>query len=451
MTGEELLRISEELEDYYRLYDECFSRSEGREMIRRFARGQLGPLERKSLEPIADGEGIEPRALQLFFSRNEWDEEEALKRHQQRVASELSRREGIFIIDETSDAKKGQWTAGVGRQYCGESGKIDNCIVSVHTAYACDDSHCLLDGELFLPESWNPNAVDAVITRKRHRAKIPEEIVHRPKTELAMGQIKRALGNGVAGSYVTADELYGGAPWWRAELAALGLIYVVEVPSRIYGWLGEPQGPARSLKALAASHRRLRCGVKTKYITHETDKGPDVWECRRVGFTEQAEAAPKPKQTLWVARNVRTGEQKFFLSNAPRSMSTPAGLKVAFSRWRVERCFEDCKGELGLNHAELRTYRGLRRHFILTAINYYFLQTRVRESGEKRFDGFAARRCPADPDRAAHRRFDDPEAAAGAGRSLGTRYHAHSTAQSQSSYLSQATTSARTLRGGYPA
>jgi SRSO17 transposase len=112
MTGEELLRISEELEEYYGLYDECFSRSEGRQMIRRFARGQLGPLERKSLEPIADLEGVEPRALQLFFSRNEWDEEEALKRHQQRVATELSRREGIFIIDETSDAKKASGPRG---------------------------------------------------------------------------------------------------------------------------------------------------------------------------------------------------------------------------------------------------------------------------------------------------------------------------------------------------
>jgi SRSO17 transposase len=450
MTGEELLRISEELEAYYSLYDECFSRSEGREMIRRFARGQLGPLERKSLEPIADVEGIEPRALQLFFSRREWDEEEALKRHQQRVACELSRREGIFIIDETSDAKKGQWTAGVARQYCGESGKIDNCIVSVHTVYACDDRHCLLDGDLFLPESWNPDETDAVIMRKRERAQIPEEIMHRPKTELAMKQIERALANGVLGSYVTADELYGGVPWWREKLAALGLIYVVEVPNRIYGWIGEPQGPARSLKALAASHRRLRCGVKTKYITHETDKGPDVWECRRVWFTEQAEAAPKTKQTLLVARNVRTGEQKFFLSNAPRSMSTPACLKVAFSRWRVERCFEDCKGELGLNHAELRTYRGLHRHFILTAINYYFLQTRVREAGEKKSDGFATRRCPADPDRAAHRRSDDPPTATGAGRSVGTRYQAHSTAQSQSSYIGQTTTSARTLCIGDP-
>jgi SRSO17 transposase len=75
MTGEELLKIVDELDAYYREFDGCFSRSEGRGMIRLFARGQLGAVERKSLEPIADGEGVEPQALQLFFARNEWDEE----------------------------------------------------------------------------------------------------------------------------------------------------------------------------------------------------------------------------------------------------------------------------------------------------------------------------------------------------------------------------------------
>jgi SRSO17 transposase len=133
MTGEELLQIADELEVYYHEVDDCFTRSEGRDRIRLFARGQLGPLERKSLEPMADHEGISPRALQGFFSRNEWHEEKALEKHQKRVAAELGGAEGIFVIDETSDGKKGQWTAGVAPQYCGESGKIDNCIVSVHT------------------------------------------------------------------------------------------------------------------------------------------------------------------------------------------------------------------------------------------------------------------------------------------------------------------------------
>jgi SRSO17 transposase len=444
MTGEELLQIADELNHYYHEFDDCFTRSEGREMIRLFARGQLGPIERKSLEPIADAEGVTPRALQWFFSRNEWDEEKALQQHQQRVATELGAREGIFVIDETSDAKKGQWTAGVAHQYCGESGKLDNCIVSVHTAYVCEDRHTLLDGELFLPQYWHPQPDDKSVTEKRRRAKIPDTIGHQPKTVLAMAQIKRALANGVAGGYVTADELYGGAPWWRTELARLGLIYVVEVPNRIYGWIARRQGEARTLKALSATHRSLRCGQKKYYTTHETDKGPEVWQCRRVVFIEQAEAAPEGPQSLLMARNVRTGEVKFFLTNAPHTMSTPACLKVAFSRWRVERCFQDCKGELGLNHAEIRTYRGLRRHFILTAINYYFLQTRVYELGEKRTHGFTIGRRVTGDCATAQRRADEQGATAGTGRAAGSAYPTYPATQSRRASLGATTALTRT-------
>ena len=447
MTGEELLQIADELDHYYHEFDDCFTRSEGREMIRLFARGQLGPIERKSLEPIADAEGVTPRALQWFFSRNEWDEEKALKQHQQRVAAELGGGDGIFVIDETSDAKKGQWTAGVAHQYCGESGKLDNCIVSVHTAYVREGRHTLLDGELFLPESWHPQPDDEMVTEKRRRAQIPDTVGHQPKTVLAMEQIKRALANGVAGRYVTADELYGGAPWWRAELARLGLIYVVEVPNRIYGWVGRRQGEARTLKTLAERHRSLRSGQKKYYTTHETEKGPEVWQCRRVGFIEQAEQAPEDPQSLLMARNVRTGEVKFFLTNAPRTLSTPACLKVAFSRWRIERCFQDCKGELGLNHAELRTYRGLRRHFILTAINYYFLQTRVHESGEKKADcGATGRRATGHP-AAAQRGADERGTTARARRAVGRRYRTYPATQPRGASVGE--TAALTCTGGF--
>lgn len=409
--------MADELEDYYREFDDCCTRSETRAMLRIYARGQLGPVERKALEPIADAEGIAPRRLQMFFARNGLDEEKALRLHQRRVARELGGPDGIFVIDETSDAKKGEWTAGVDKQYCGESGKLDNCIVSVHTAYVRDDVHCLLDGELFLPESWNPDAPDPKIARKRERAKIPADALHETKTVMALRQLKRARENGVPGKYVTADALYGGAPWWRKAVADLGLIYVVEVPSRVLGWIGQRRGAAKSLADWATEHRSLRCGPKKRVRTHETEKGPEVWEVRRATFHEQAEAAPEGAQTLLVVWNVRTKERKFFLGNASRTMKTEAMLKVAFSRWRVERCFQDAKGEVGLNHAEIRTYRGLRRHLILTAINHYFLVTRVRRRGEKGFDAAAGGGCVTDDSGASNRGDHDVRAS---GRTFAT-------------------------------
>jgi SRSO17 transposase len=396
MTGADLLEMAEALDTYLASYDGLFGRAESRAHFRCFARGQLGPLERKSLEPMTDAEGFPPRALQQFFSQYKWDEDGVRDTLQKTIAQKYGGESGVFIVDETSDAKKGEWTAGVARQYCGESGKLDNCIVTVHLAYACRGFHALLDGELFLPECWNPAPRDPLVTRQRKRAEIPEDVVHQSKPELALGQLKRAKANGVPGTWVSADEEYGGKPWWRTAVAAEGLKYVVEVPRPTSGWIGKPrmakrpyQGNGRqpwkawpvraacSVEKLAQSALGLRFKRWQRFQTHETQKGPEIWEVKAGRFWEQCENAPRELQWLVVARNVRTGEIKYFLSNAPEDTPLLELVRVAFSRWHVERCFQDCKTELGLNHAELRTYKGLHRHLILTAVNYYFLQDQL--------------------------------------------------------------------------
>jgi len=391
MTVDDLMRMTEDLEAFYEDFARYFGRKGNLAQAHLFARGQLGPIERKSLEPIADLEGTSPRNLQQFFTRSEWREGDARDSLQRRIAQRHGGADGIFLIDETSDAKKGENTAGVARQYCGESGKIDNCIVSVHLGYARDGQHYLLDGELFLPACWD---IGKENEQRRDAAKIPDHVGHVAKTEMAIVQLRRALANGVPGRYVTADELYGGKPWWRREVDAMGLIYVVEVPRSIQGWLEQEDGEAARLDTLLATDRRLYAGRKKRFRTHETEKGSEVWECRQVTFVEQAKRSPTCEQQLLVAKNVRTGEVKYFLSNAPRSMTQGQLLRVAFSRWRIERCFQDCKSELGLNHAEIRSYRGLNRHLILTMINYCFLIEWLRKNkpGEKRSDALAMRR-----------------------------------------------------------
>jgi SRSO17 transposase len=417
MTGAELLEIEKDLEQYLATYDEVFGRAESREHFRRFARGQMGPLERKSLEPIADAERVPPRGLQQFFTQYQWDEDAARDRLQKKIAAKYGGPDGVFIVDETSDAKKGEWTAGVAPQYCGETGKIDNCIVTVHVAYARRGFHALLDGELFLPEKWNPNAQDETITTKRCRAGIPDEVLHEGKPAMALRQLRRAQANDVPGRWVSADENYGDKPWWRKAVAAEGYWYVVEVARDTMGWAREPrpqvpayQGKGRPPKearpptgalcveAFSSSTRGLRFKKWQGFHVHNTQKGPEVWEVKAGRFWEQGANAPAGAQWLLVARNVRTGKVKYFLSNAPEDTLLCTLVRVAFSRWHVERCFEDCKGELGLNHAELRNYRGLHRHLILTAINYYFLQDRLglwRREKNSGLDGESVCRCAA--------------------------------------------------------
>jgi SRSO17 transposase len=404
MTGKQLLGMTRDLERYLRGYDGFLGRKENRANFRRFARGQLGPVERKSLEPIADAEGVPPRVLQEFFSQSRWEERAVRDELQQRVAKEFGGEDGIFVVDETSDAKKGEMTAGVARQYCGATGKIDNCIVTVHVAYVRGAFQGLVDGELFLPESWNANPADPAIQEKRKRAGIPQGVGHVPKPQMALEMLARAQRNGVPARWVTGDESYGRNPRWRQAVAGMGLWYVVEVPRDLMGWVKRPkfhrpkpwrgQGrpatrrapytPPRTVTEWnAQAHGWLTPWVR--FRVHDTHKGPEVWDARLARLWEHGKnASPEPLKLI-AARNVRTGEEKFFVAHAPDEQPLAALLKVAFSRARIERCFQDAKTELGLDHAEVRKYRALHRHLILTAVNLFFLtRWQLRRRGKKK-------------------------------------------------------------------
>ena len=173
MEAEAILRIRPALTHYLHQYDDCFGRRTARRHINTYVEGQLGPLPRKSVEPIADAAGVPPRDLQQFLSLYRWDESAMRDRCQQLVASRHTHKQSVGILDETSFAKKGNQTACVQRQHCGAAGKTENCVVSVHLGYATPDFHTLLDGELYLPkETWHED-------RPRCRAAgIPDDSDH---------------------------------------------------------------------------------------------------------------------------------------------------------------------------------------------------------------------------------------------------------------------------------
>ena len=152
-----------------------------------YVEGQLTGLERKNVEQIALNAGVAPRTLQEFLSSYDWNHVAMRDQVGRIVASDHSGSLDIGIIDETSFVKKGDMTPGVQRQHCGAVGKQENCIVTVHLSFASKDFHCLLDGDLFLPESWSND-------RERcRRAKIPDEMVYRPKTEIALEFVSSVL------------------------------------------------------------------------------------------------------------------------------------------------------------------------------------------------------------------------------------------------------------------
>jgi SRSO17 transposase len=403
MDAKTIRRLQPMLASFLRRFDDCFARKDTRAHLAVYVNGQLSDLPRKSVEPIALAAGVPVRTLQEFLCQHRWQEDLARDRLQHIVAEEHACPHSVGVIDETSFVKQGNKTPGVQRQYLGTVGKQENGIVTVHLAYAADDFHCLLDGELFLPESWARDP-----TRCRE-AGIPEGMTYRPKTEIALELYDRARANGVRFAWLTFDEWYGGKPAFLRALDGRKQPFVGEVPRTLMGWIHPPRvtnrpfrrsrgrgrktprlvsgsRPAISVENLLKYSPELRDQEWVRYRVKDGQKGPMLWEVKHVTFFLQGpDGLPIGPWHLVVARNVfNPSEIKFFVSNAPPETSVGTILLAAFSRWRVERCFEDDKGEVGLAHYEGRRYPGLKRHLILSSISYLFLaETNQRLRGKK--------------------------------------------------------------------
>ncbi len=404
MDAQQIRKLQPMLSKYLAEFDDCFSRSEPADSLRVYVNGQLSDLPRKSIEPIADRAGVPPRTLQQFLSRAAWDQAWMADRLMQIVARDHSHPMSIGIIDETSYAKKGDKTPGVKRQYCGASGKVGNCVVSVHLDYVAADFHTLLAGELFLPQEWSDD-------RERCRtAGIPEAMVHRPKWQIALELRDQAVANGVRLEWVGADEGYGEVPAFLFALDDRGQRYVVEVPSIFHGWLRQPEVlqkqhhgrrkpgrqpryPRLKVKNLPTIEVRnmlkyceaFRKQAWERFHIKDTTKGPEVWEAKMAPIYLKRDGLPTWPHWLIVARNLRDlDEVKYFVSNAPAGTPLEVLLHVAFSRYQVERCFEEEKNELGMDHFEVRNYLSLKRHLLITAVSHLFL-AKVHETwrGEK--------------------------------------------------------------------
>jgi SRSO17 transposase len=399
MDIEQAKQLRRELDVFVSLFSDCIKTEPSRRHFRTYVAGQVSNLERKNVAAIALDVGVPPRSLQEFLGIHLWDELGARDRVQERVMGRHADPNGTGVIDETSFPKKGDKTAGVQRQYCGATGKTDNCVVTVHLGYVTEDFHALLDADLYLPEAW-------LADRERCReAGIPDSVVYRPKWRIALDLLDHALGKGVRLKWVTADEEYGRCTAFRTQVGAWGLFYVVEVPCSQTGWTRRPRvveprerrSPRRGrpprkprLAWNAPPARRVdalwKRGGPSWGLFHikNTEKGPVVWEARLSRFFPWDEELPGEECWLIVARNVLDGKVKYFLSNAPRDTPAEVLLHVAFNRCHVERLFQDSKGEVGLDHFEVRHYRALRRHLVLSMVSLLFLEEQTqRIRGEK--------------------------------------------------------------------
>jgi len=403
MTEEQVAGLGPAFTAYLRGFRPCFVTGNTFKHLATYCRGLLSDLPRKSVEPIALAAGAAVRTLQEFLTHHAWDHERMRDELQRRVARDHLPAPGgkpaggvgvVGWVDETGVAKKGDKTPGVQRQYCGASGKVDNCVVTVHLACRCGDFAALLDRDLFLPETtWGKD-------RGRCRAAhVPDDVTYRSKWQIALDQVRRAVGNGVRFDWLTFDEWYGGKPGFLGGLEGLGLLYVCEVPKNLpcfttyprYKSLQRPYQPKRA-DSLGFRGKSFKGKPWKRVRLARRTLGPQVWDVRAAQVYLSREGRPTDR-TYWliVARQPATGEVKYFVSNAPPRTALPTLLKVAFTRAGVEHVFRLAKTEVGFGHFEGRSYRGLMRHVTLCQLVLLFAAEQTdRLRGEKpRRDGRA--------------------------------------------------------------
>jgi SRSO17 transposase len=397
MTADQLRSLQPALAALLTTFRPCFPRAATFAHWERYLLGLMADLKRKSIEPIALAAGVAVRTLQEFLSFFEWDHARVHQRLQQRVMDRHGSETAIGVIDASGHRKQGAKTPGVQRQWCGEVGKKDNCVVGEHLLYTDNDPqnpfNCLLATDLYLPKEW------AADRERCRRAGIPDELIHRPKWQMALDQLAEAQTNGVRLAWVTFDEEYGTIPQFWFGLDRLGQRGIGEVRSNFRCWPTWPH--YRSLQGAHASKRVdnvcryspvFRDQVWQQMRIKETTRGPVIWKVKaaRVHLVDSSTTPSRPTDRqywLIVAWNPATEEIKYFVSNASAKEKLETMLVAAFARWHVELWFERAKQEAGFGAFEVRTYTSLMRHWLCSRMVMYFLAEETeRLRGEKSAD-----------------------------------------------------------------
>ena len=333
-----------------------FARAEPRARVREYVSGLVAGLERKNGWTLAEHAGeVSPDGMQRLLRRADWDVDGVRDDVRGYVIEQLGDRDGVLIADETGFLKKGTRSAGVQRQYSGTAGRTENCQVGVFLAYASPRGHALIDRDLYLPQSWAEDLA------RRRAAGIPDEAEFATKPRLAQAMIARAIAAGVPFAWFTADEVYGQAKWLQAWLEDQDVSYVMAI--RRSDTVTMPAGEQRADDLIAAAPARAWQQISAGAGAH----GPREYHWARIPVRTRQ----RPGRGYWLlARRslADPGEIAYYACYGPRRSTTAHLAWVAGSRWHIEECFQQAKGEAGLDHYQVRTWRAWYAHITLSML-----------------------------------------------------------------------------------
>jgi len=385
---DDLDRWRDSFEAFHARFAHLFVRRESREQAAKYLRGLLAPVERKNGWQVAEAVGdATPDRMQRLLYRVDWDADAARDILEAFVVEIFGHPDGIGVLDETGFLKKGVHSVGVQRQYSGTAGKIENCQIGVFLTYSTPTGHVFLDRRLYLPENW------CEATPRRTTAQVPADVVFQTKPEQGIAMLEHAWAKGVPMRWVTGDEVYGDDPRLRETVERQGCGYVLAVSSTTPVWTERPPvvepvrttggrprtkvrlapdaPPATTVAAVVASWSTVQWH---RFSVAEGEKGPRVYDWGRVRVIESRHRLPGPEVWLLARRSVNDPtELAYYLALAPWETTLEEMAVVAATRYTVEQCFEEAKGETGLDHYEVRHWISWHRHTTLSLLAHAWL------------------------------------------------------------------------------
>jgi SRSO17 transposase len=346
-----------------------FARAEMRTRAMAYLAGLLSPAERKNSWQLAELSGDQhPYGFQHLLGRADWDPGVLRDRLRADVTAYLHAPDAVGVIDETGFLKKGTHSAGVARQYSGTAGRIENCQIGVFLAYASRHGHTLLDRALYLPAAWTDD-------RERcRRAGIPEAHAFATKPALARQMLERTRTTGVVMAWITGDSIYGDDRALRQWLEEHRQAYVLAVSGKAFVWMQHHQRRISTLLAALPGEgwEQSSAGMGSK--------GPRWYDWLRL-------EANAPQQGGWQRgvllrrRMTDPTEVTAYIAYAPATTSLAEMVRVAGMRWTGEESLQTAKGEVGLDHYEVRSWTGWYRHMTLAMWAQAFLAVVRTETG----------------------------------------------------------------------
>jgi SRSO17 transposase len=362
-----------------------------------YLRGLMLDGRRKSVEPMAQRLGeVHYQALHHFVAVSPWDWRPVRRRLAERLVGVLE--PTAWAVDDTGFPKDGEHSVGVQRQYCGTLGKTANCQLGVSINAVTEQASCPLDWRLFVPESWDEEAMAA----RRVACHLPEHVHHRPKWQLVLDMLDELEGWGLRPPVLVADAGYGEVGEFRQGLDDREIGYVVQVkadtsayPEQVRPTMAPYTGRGRRPRP---RYRHRPCSLKQLALQAGPQAGVElIWRraskglqrsrflCLRVrpaGVTPRRQAAARADGAGWELPvgwllvewpTSKAEPVKYWLSNLPETTPLVELVRLGKLRWRIEQDYRELKGALGLDHFEGRSWTGWHHHVSLVSVAHGFL------------------------------------------------------------------------------